>query len=51
MAKKKRSKEPIAQLQTNLSKAKQSLHQLLRENELGELYNHYWNYNDTKNPS
>ena len=51
MAKKKRSKDPIVQLQTKLTKAKQSLHGLLRENDHAELYNHYRNYNSTKNPS
>ena len=51
MVKKKRTKDPIAQLRTKLSKVKQTLRQLLKENDHTELCHHFNNYNRTKNPS
>ena len=41
MAKKKCLKDPIVQVETKLLKAKQTLHQILRENDFAELHEHY----------
>lgn len=44
MAKSRRSKDPIFQLRTRLSKAKQILNQLRSENDYDDLYDHFKNY-------
>ena len=51
MVKSRRSKDPIAQLRTKLSKAIQTLDLLKSEYDYDDLYHHFKNYKKTKDPS